>query len=545
MVNAMFAPRPPAPPPAPTAPASAPLSVTRSFRPYYSPLELNQLVHLQSAARSASSAASKQLSDQAIDSWRQLAAGYIERVANRLGFPRRTIATAQTLYHRFHLHFPLRDFAYQDVSLSALLVASKLQDTLKKLREIQIAAWQVTNILEGGTGQGEGDQAAQEQHRPHLIGIERLILQTICFNFNLHRSLAPSSSELDTATLYAVATPAPSPTSRDIFTHLVRLSHLLPPSQPAVKTFTYLAFLLATDLHRTLLPLSYPPHTCAAACLWLAGFLFVPEGGGALPPIDQGWADECESTEEDLDDIAHGILDLLIALCPSPASALPATTTPSQTSPSFSPASFPSPSEPSLPLSTPSASSSAAAANPRQTERDKQLLASGIPNAFSHPHLVGRTVDGLTEVKIRLRSRRRDSSLPLRRGGGGGGGGGGELGGGDLRSAIKRRAGADPPPPPPPPPPSSAPGDEPDPTARAAKRWKHVSLGLSEIARMRDEAEEKDRVKAEEREEREREKMGLAGAGGGGVGAMTEEERERRRSERRERGRPGSVRYRF
>ncbi|GAA5919945.1 hypothetical protein JCM1841_000061 [Sporobolomyces salmonicolor] len=537
----MFAPRtpaPPPPPPPPTAPSSAPLSVTRSFRPYYSPLEVNHLVQLQSVARSASAASSKQLSEQAIDTYRQLACGYIERVANRLGFPRRTIATAQTLYHRFHLHFPLRDFAYQDVSLSALLVASKLQDTLKKLREIQIAAWQVTNILEGGTGLGEGDQAAQEQHRPHLIGIERLILQTICFNFNLHRALAPSSSELDTGALYALATPAPSPTSRDTFTHLVRLSHLLPASQPAMKAFTYLAFLLATDLHRTLLPLSYPPHTCAAACLWLAGFLFVPEGGGAPPPIAEGWADECESTEEDLDDIAHGILDLLIALCPSPASALPATTTPSQTSPSFSPASFPSPSELSLPLSTTSASSSAA--NPRQTERDKQLFASGIPNAFSHPHLLGpkerRTVDGLTEVKIRLRSRRRDS-LPLRRGGEGDG----EQGGGDLRSAIKRRAGAADPPPPPPP------EDEPDPTARASKRWKHVADGLSEIARMRDEAEEKDRVKAEERDEREREKMGLGGAGVGvgGIGAMTEEERERRRNERRERGRPGSVRYRF
>lgn len=91
--------------------------------------------------------------------------------------PRRTVATAQMLYHRFHLHFPLKAFAFhvsshsliswlsglmrrpikQDVSLAALLVASKLEDTLKKLREIQIAGWQIINIVEGGLGTGEGD----------------------------------------------------------------------------------------------------------------------------------------------------------------------------------------------------------------------------------------------------------------------------------------------------------------------------------------------------------------------------------------------------
>lgn len=44
---------------------------------------------------------------------------------------------------------------------------------------------------------GLGTQT-QENHRPHLISIERLILQTICFNFNLHRSpLTISSNETE------------------------------------------------------------------------------------------------------------------------------------------------------------------------------------------------------------------------------------------------------------------------------------------------------------------------------------------------------------
>lgn len=39
----------------------------------------------------------------------------------RLHSPRRTVATAQTLYHRFHLHFPLKAFAYQVSSTSHIL----------------------------------------------------------------------------------------------------------------------------------------------------------------------------------------------------------------------------------------------------------------------------------------------------------------------------------------------------------------------------------------------------------------------------------------
>jgi CTD kinase subunit beta len=41
-----------------------------------------------------------------------------------------------------------------------LLVASKLEDTLKKLRDIQIAGYQIKSLQEGGSGQGEPDAQA-------------------------------------------------------------------------------------------------------------------------------------------------------------------------------------------------------------------------------------------------------------------------------------------------------------------------------------------------------------------------------------------------
>ncbi|GAA5882578.1 hypothetical protein JCM16303_002053 [Sporobolomyces ruberrimus] len=528
------------------SPVTAPLSVTRSYRPYYSPYEIDQLSRLQSTSKSQPDTALHRLNH-----FRQLACGYIERVGQRIGFPRRTIATAQSLYHRFHLHFPLRDFSYQDVALSAILVASKLEDTLKKLRDIQIAGHQIANIMEGGTGQSEGDQSAQEAHRPQLIGIERLILQTVCFNFTPHKSLTSSStptssspstlSSLSSSELYSLSTSTTSsPTSKDLFSHLVRLSTILPLSNSTAKPFTYLAFLLATDLYRTLVPLSYPPHTCAAACLRLSWFLFTPHASSKNGPeagrenevleeeeIGEEWSEKCQSRDQDLDEIAQTLLNLLISLCPPPPPLTSTSTTSTiLPSPSFSP-SQPSPSEPSLntPTTGPSGSS-------RQTERDRQLLQSGIPNTFSHEVFSwsgsivtaseggrgkgkGRvvTVDELREIKIRVR----ESGETRRK----------------NRTGQRKR-------------PSDRPGAHPgedeegnDDQVRS-KRWKSFETldGLEEVNRLKEEAEERERYKVEEREEREREKES----------GVTEEERERERGlrrERRERLKPGSVRYMF
>ncbi|BGP23019.1 RNA polymerase II C-terminal domain kinase beta subunit [Rhodotorula toruloides] len=486
--------------------------------------------------------ARKTMSDQRIESLRQLA-------------PRRTTATAQKLYHRFHLHFPLSDFAYQDVSLSALLVAAKLEDTLKKLRDIQIAAWQVHSMMDGGSGVGEGDPNAQEAHRPHLIGIERLILQTICFNFNLHRpldSFYSSTVPSHTDSLLTLATLSPSgsaSTSRDAFTHLLRLSSALPSVPPVLvrrpatssdssavdeihKSLAYAAFLLLTDLHRTLAPLSYPPHTCAVASIWTAGFVLAAsaarrkredgneDGSGETDEavswdedVVQGWATSCESLEADIDNIAQMLLNLLISLCPpSPTSANVSANglaVPLNTSPLFSPV---SPAEPSQ------SSSSGSGAKPIITsERDRHLLQTGVPNVFSHPDLLNQPISAndLMGVKIQVR-KAREAALA-----------GGKRDYEEVSGGLEQ-------------------GDEA--TLHRSKRWQGLTDGLAEVGRIRDERDQKDRLRAEEKAENEREKSeNDTGAADGTVGGRgkTEEERERERRERRERGKPGSVRYRF
>lgn len=83
----------------------------------------------------------------------------------------------------------------------------------------------------------------------------------------------------------------------------------------ATKEYTFLAHLLAIDVHRTLTPLSYPPHTIALACLYLASFL-LPQHPNSLewrgeelaegeelveyPKFESGWTNQYESEEEDV-----------------------------------------------------------------------------------------------------------------------------------------------------------------------------------------------------------------------------------------------------
>lgn len=75
-----------------TTSTDSPLSITKSFRAYYSPIELNQLVKLQasSSARNSDESASsnnnkKDISEVRVEAMRQLACGFIERVGGRLG----------------------------------------------------------------------------------------------------------------------------------------------------------------------------------------------------------------------------------------------------------------------------------------------------------------------------------------------------------------------------------------------------------------------------------------------------------------------------
>lgn len=70
------------------------------------------------------------------------------------------------------------------------------------------------------------ERQTQEAHRPKLIAVERLILQTICFNFNLHRApfVATETSSSSVAVLLAFESGI---AGRDVFGWVIRLARAL------------------------------------------------------------------------------------------------------------------------------------------------------------------------------------------------------------------------------------------------------------------------------------------------------------------------------
>jgi hypothetical protein len=59
--------------------------------------------------------------------------------------PVRTFDTACTYYHKFRLNFRDAEYNYQDAALASLFVACKVEDTIKKSKDILAAAYNVKN----------------------------------------------------------------------------------------------------------------------------------------------------------------------------------------------------------------------------------------------------------------------------------------------------------------------------------------------------------------------------------------------------------------
>lgn len=146
--------------------------------------------------------------------------GLQQSIGGRIGFPQRTIATAQLLYQRFHLFFSPNDFVPHEVAIACLSVSSKINDTPKKAREIILNSWalrypeMVRPLPTTSTAVGAGevgvkaatsnasstpsllglgvisesdiDPAMLEKERKRIVSIETLLLQSISFDFNMH-----------------------------------------------------------------------------------------------------------------------------------------------------------------------------------------------------------------------------------------------------------------------------------------------------------------------------------------------------------------------
>ncbi|KAI9143504.1 cyclin-like protein [Paraphysoderma sedebokerense] len=160
---------------------------------------------------------------------------YIIKLGKRCGLPILTLATAQLLYHRYVLKYSFSEVRQDDLATTCLFVSGKIQDTIKKLKDLVIASDQLQN-----PGSEEMDPESEKMHqtRRNIIALEKLLLEAIEFNFQVQQPL-----------IYTIKI-------------LKRFDH--PPDMR--RRALHICF----DCYKTSLPLLYPPHFVAAASIFLA-----------------------------------------------------------------------------------------------------------------------------------------------------------------------------------------------------------------------------------------------------------------------------------
>ncbi|KAI1334467.1 hypothetical protein F5Y15DRAFT_401550 [Xylariaceae sp. FL0016] len=155
----------------------------------------------------------------------------IDEVRNHLQLPIMTFDAACTFYHRFRLKFPGNEYYWQDVALACLWVACKAEDTLKKSRDILCANHNIKNP----DNLKNADDKIFETPQKVLIGLERIVMETIRFNYRIRYP-------------------------QEILAKLVK--KILGRGQNA-KNFFNVAWKMSIDMYKTFVPLKQTTFTCA------------------------------------------------------------------------------------------------------------------------------------------------------------------------------------------------------------------------------------------------------------------------------------------
>ncbi|KAI9765343.1 MAG: RNA polymerase II C-terminal domain kinase beta subunit [Geoglossum simile] len=207
------------------------------------------------------------------DSMRLLGISWIDNVRKALQLPVRTYNTAAVYYHKFRLVHADIDYSFLDAAAAALFTACKIEDTLKKSREILCAAY---NLRLPQADHLSPDDSHFESHSKAIIGLERLMLEASGFDF---RNRYPQK----------------------ILIKLAKLNNF--DKETAAKT----AYSMCCDLYRTFAPLKQTTPTMALACLELSARLW----GMQLenPQSEDGFDYERWSTSRE--EVMETLLDLL------------------------------------------------------------------------------------------------------------------------------------------------------------------------------------------------------------------------------------------
>ena len=207
---------------------------------------------------------------------------FLFQVTKSMKLPLRVLSLAMNYYQRYYLYFLFDDHGKQQnqendpllegendsllVACSCLFLASKNEDCIKKLKDLQAVANRVRdldgesrNFLKGG---GSSTITLAEFQRKVIMNLEFKLLQIIKFDFTNSAGNVPSVDQLVV-----------------LFAKQLKLAY----------KFTFFAWLVSFDIMSTPLLLTIPPH-CIALAILIVTLNLRPTD------IDVKYADE---TEED------------------------------------------------------------------------------------------------------------------------------------------------------------------------------------------------------------------------------------------------------
>ncbi|KAI8614798.1 hypothetical protein BC830DRAFT_1169108 [Chytriomyces sp. MP71] len=174
------------------------------------------------------------------------------RLCKRMGFPYATKSSALMLLSRFAAFQFATDsepVADVDLVIASVFVACKVEETVKKARDLILGLH--STLKEPGDKDLEYDSPEVEEQKRRVIHIERLMLESVCFDFNQIK------------------------TAHKIVVQFAKLFGV-------PKEVTQKAWLMADESYYTLVSIQYPAHFIAFACLYLSSRLMDCE---AMPAV--------------------------------------------------------------------------------------------------------------------------------------------------------------------------------------------------------------------------------------------------------------------
>ncbi|PIA18039.1 hypothetical protein COEREDRAFT_79986 [Coemansia reversa NRRL 1564] len=109
---------------------------------------------------------------------------FIKDVARSLGFPARTISTAQLLVHRVYVLRPSPSIGSNDLAIASLLVAAKMEETIKRLRDILAHSYLLSTQPTDSSFEPQAvSTAITDRMRTSVLAGEQYVMDAIGFDF--------------------------------------------------------------------------------------------------------------------------------------------------------------------------------------------------------------------------------------------------------------------------------------------------------------------------------------------------------------------------